>query len=122
HPLHVPQVEVLVAAEPQELAVTVLCAALAAHREIAAAAHEAGRPAVLEAAITFGEHENQEQVTIEISRRAKQADVRLAKRRQVTADAGHVHALMAAHSNGVRNPARLELADEQVADFYRVVD
>src|SRR5690606_4651329 len=83
---------------------------------------EAGRPAMLESAIAFREYEQQEQVTIEIARRAKQADVRFAQRRQVAANARHVDPLMTPHCNGVRDARRLELSDEQVADFHRVVD
>jgi len=77
---------------------------------------------MFESSVTRSRRVEQEQVAIEVSWCPEQRHVLLADRLQVVAETCHVDPRLAANRYCVRHAARLELADQQLPDLYRVID
>ncbi len=121
--LHVPGVEILVAAQPEVAAVAVahLIGAVGEQRQVGARAHQAGGIAVLQPAVAVGD-QGHEQITVHRRRLAEQLDMVLADRLQVAAQPRHVGPVAAAEHHVVGHAAGFEAGMVEMAHLHRMID
>ena len=121
--LHVPGVEVFVAAQPKVAAVAVahLVGAIGKQWQVRARAHQAGGIAVLEPAVTVG-NQSHEQIPVHRRRLTEQLDVVLADRLQVAAQPRHVGPVAAAEHHVVGHAASFKTGMVEMPHLHRMID
>ncbi len=124
--LHVPCMEVFVAAQAQVGPVALGCFLAAGHRQIGAIADQGRRSPVFEPAVTVADRLRHEHVAVHrrfLRLRLEQRDLRFADTFQVSRETVHVDRDDTPRDHDVvRHAVRLERGERELAERHRMVD
>ena len=119
--LHVPEVKIFVADEPEQAAIFFAHLVLAPARQAVPGNDHARRPGMLQPAVALARRVQQEEVAVKIRRQTEEIHVRCADLLDVVAKARHVRRLPPSNSDRMGNTADRKFADAELTHFDRMI-